>query len=112
MPTGRGYRRGGTPGGERRDSYQEITDLVLAELEKGSCPWREPWRAAGPPRSISTGKRYGGVNVLLLGMSGRHASPFFGTYKAIAELGGEFGGPCGAPRKPAGDERLHVIGIT
>ena len=27
----------------RRDIYQEITNRIIAELEKGTAPWHKPW---------------------------------------------------------------------
>src|SRR5260221_6867913 len=74
---------------ERADVYQEITDRVLAALDAGTVPWRQPWITAnGRPRSMSTRRPYQGVNVMLLGMSG-HASAWWGTYRQVAELGGQ-----------------------
>ncbi|WP_316227187.1 MULTISPECIES: ArdC-like ssDNA-binding domain-containing protein [unclassified Bradyrhizobium] len=37
----------------RRDIYQEITNRIVAELEKGTPPWRKPWTsvAARPGRT-------------------------------------------------------------
>ena len=58
-----------------RDHYAEITGQVIAALEAGTLPWRRPWdqdeAGAGPlsPRNAVTGRRYHGINVLLLGMT-------------------------------------------
>jgi len=47
--------------------YQRVTDQVLAELAKGTAPWRKPWRAEfGLPRNLDSRKPYRGVNVLVL----------------------------------------------
>ena len=59
---------------ERRDHYQEVTDRIIAALEAGTKPWRRPWdgnRAGGPtmPTNAVTGKKYHGINVLVLAMS-------------------------------------------
>lgn len=75
------------------DVYQEVTDRVIAMLEEGVVPWHKPWDdVAGGPMSISTKKPYRGINVLLLEMAamtkGYH-SPWWGTYNAIAERGGQ-----------------------
>ena len=59
-----------------RDHYAEITSQIVAALEAGTVPWRRPWdqdkAGAGPlsPRNATTGRRYHGINVLLLGMTG------------------------------------------
>ncbi|RAP70302.1 hypothetical protein ACZ87_02892 [Candidatus Erwinia dacicola] len=31
---------------EKRDLYQEVTDKVIAAIEKGTSPWQKPWRSA------------------------------------------------------------------
>lgn len=81
------------PNGEKFDPYQAITDQLVAMLEAGVAPWRVPWNPElGMPRSVSTGKPYRGINPFLLHMSaiqGGYASPFWATYKAISEMGGQ-----------------------
>lgn len=64
------------PGDERapRDPYQEVTDRIIAALEQGVVPWRRPWNPAragqdARPRNASTGRRYSGINLVLLAMS-------------------------------------------
>ncbi|GBQ25783.1 ArdC family protein [Gluconacetobacter sacchari] len=56
--------------GERADIYQEVTDRIVAELENGRLPWVQPWSntvaAPSVPRNATTGRRYSGINVLLL----------------------------------------------
>lgn len=58
----------------KADLYQQVTDQVIAELERGALPWIKPWRSrAGSgfmPVNIFTGKPYRGINVLLLLGSG------------------------------------------
>jgi antirestriction protein ArdC len=50
-----------------RDLYADVTAKIIAELEQGRCPWVQPWDAnASLPRNAATGRRYSGVNVLLL----------------------------------------------
>lgn len=76
---------------ERFDAYQAVTDTIIAALEKGVVPWRQPWTQAGNlPLSLSSKKPYRGVNVLLLALVGAsYPSPYWGTYNKIAELGGQ-----------------------
>jgi len=53
----------------KRDLYETITARILDSLDRGTVPWRMPWRrAAGEsfPLSISTGKPYRGINSFLL----------------------------------------------
>ena len=80
---------------ERRDHYQEVTDRIIAALEAGTKPWRRPWdesRAGGPamPINLVTGRRYRGVNVLVLAMSAfafGNGDPRFCSYKQAADRG-------------------------
>ncbi|MGB5083331.1 MAG: zincin-like metallopeptidase domain-containing protein [Methylocystis silviterrae] len=79
----------------RRDHYQEITDRIVAALETGVAPWRKPWdpdKAGGPlsPINAATGRRYRGINVVLLGMSQfsfASGDPRFCSYKQAKEKG-------------------------
>lgn len=76
---------------DRTDAYEVITDQIIAALEAGTVPWRKPWTSAGTlPLSMSSGKAYRGVNVLLLALVGEpYASPYWGTYAQISERGGQ-----------------------
>lgn len=79
----------------RRDHYQEITDRIVAALETDVAPWRKPWdpdKAGGPlsPINAATGRRYRGINVVLLGMSQfsfASGDPRFCSYKQAKEKG-------------------------
>lgn len=74
---------------EKKDAYGIVTERILAKLDEGVVPWAKPWDSAtGAPMSLSTGKPYRGINVLLLGMQFR-ASRWWGTYKQISERGGQ-----------------------
>ena len=59
-------------GHDRPSLYSEITDTIIAELEAGRVPWVQPWGTAAAkaslamPKNASTGRRYSGVNVLIL----------------------------------------------
>ncbi|MCC6914918.1 MAG: DUF1738 domain-containing protein, partial [Rhodospirillaceae bacterium] len=33
-------------GPERASLYQDVTDRIISELEKGRVPWVQPWGAA------------------------------------------------------------------
>jgi antirestriction protein ArdC len=60
------------PGTDRTGLYQEITCKIIAELEAGRLPWVQPWGTSAVraplamPRNASTGRRYSGINVLIL----------------------------------------------
>lgn len=53
-----------------RDIHQEITNQIIAALEQGVAPWACPWQQVGPPRNASSGRRYSGINQLVLGLVG------------------------------------------
>lgn len=72
---------------------QIITDTIIAKLETGVRPWRQPWmstRMAAPTRAC--GKRYRGINsfwlALIADIKG-FTSPFWMTYRQATELGGQ-----------------------
>jgi antirestriction protein ArdC len=80
---------------ERRDHYQEVTDRIIAALEAGTKPWRRPWDenlAGGPTMPINavTGRKYHGINVLVLAMSAfalGNGDPRFCSYKQATSRG-------------------------
>nr|WP_016260124.1 ArdC family protein [Yersinia pestis] len=59
---------------ERPDLYQQVTDSIIGAIERGTLPWRKPWRTdrnriytgSVMPQNGTTGYHYSGVNVLLL----------------------------------------------
>ena len=76
-----------------RDLYQEVTDKIIAELERGAAPWLKPWTSAAPapgaamlPRNYASGRTYRGINIPLL-----WSAPFpdqrWLTFKQAQELG-------------------------
>jgi antirestriction protein ArdC len=80
----------------RRDIYQEITNQIVAELEKGVRPWHRPWnashlegRALLPLRH--NGVSYRGVNILALWMAALakgYRAPIWMTFHQAIILGG------------------------
>jgi antirestriction protein ArdC len=77
----------------RGDVYDATTAKMIEALERGVTPWHKPWAiGVGRPRSMSTGKAYRGVNVLLLGFAAQDAgytSEWWGTYRQMQERGGQ-----------------------
>lgn len=71
--------------------YQQVTDTIISELEKGAAPWVKPWRAdATSDHNHVSGKPYRGINRVLLGMASMasgFASPAWATYKQWQEAG-------------------------
>jgi antirestriction protein ArdC len=74
--------------------YREITNAILAKLEKGVVPWRKDWRStasAAIPHNVVSKRPYSGVNVILLWLKGQQrgwSSLEFLTFKQAAEAGG------------------------
>ena len=80
---------------ERHDVYQEITDHIIAAIEKGVGDTEMPWhRAIGTtvPTNAFTGNSYNGVNVLSLWVAAElkgYGSGLWATYKQWRMLGGQ-----------------------
>lgn len=77
----------------RFDVYQEVTDTILAEIEAGTPPWRQPWSGgavAALPQKWN-GEDYSGINVILLWATAAtrgFASSRWMTFRQAQELGG------------------------
>lgn len=80
------------------DLYQQVTDRIVAAIEKGTLPWRKPWTspvksATSPiPVNAHTGRAYQGVNVLLLWLSADERgfiSDRWLTYRQAQDMGGQ-----------------------
>jgi antirestriction protein ArdC len=75
------------------DCYQQVTDSIIAELEKGAAPWVKPWRADHTAdKNYVSGKAYKGINRLLLGMASMargFSSPNWASYKQWQESGAQ-----------------------
>jgi antirestriction protein ArdC len=76
--------------------YDEVTQRIITQLEDGRLPWVQPWGRPGRaalslPRNGITGRRYSGVNILLLwGAVIEHGYPTQGwlTFKQALAAGG------------------------
>lgn len=76
----------------KRDLRQEITDNIIAALERGTAPWQKPWQAGAfeMPMNPTSGKPYRGGNVLQLmlnGMKAGYEDPRWLTYRQAQENG-------------------------
>lgn len=77
-----------------RNLHKEITDRIVARLQAGVVPWRQPWSSKGfgvMPRNASTQRAYSGANVLLLWSRAQESgfvAPLWLTFKQALELGG------------------------
>jgi antirestriction protein ArdC len=70
----------------RQNVYQIVTNQIIWQLEKGTVPWRKPWRTEAPCNLVS-GKPYRGINVFLLASQG-YESRYWVTFNQAAKLGG------------------------
>ena len=85
---------------EKKSAYDKLTpqrqklvDTITANLENNHSLWRQGWRVTGAPVSAITGKRYNGVNRLLLSaatMERGYSDNRWLTYKQMQEKGWEF----------------------
>jgi antirestriction protein ArdC len=76
-----------------RDFRQEVTDNIVALLEKGVAPWQKPWDAqahSAMPLNPITDKPYRGgnaIHLLTVGLQKNYEDPRWMTYKQAAEQG-------------------------
>ncbi|MEZ6129185.1 MAG: zincin-like metallopeptidase domain-containing protein [Planctomycetaceae bacterium] len=81
----------------RHDIYQDVTDNIIEQLERGVMPWLKPWSAEHAAGYVSrplrhNGQPYHGINILMLwgsAMSQGFSCPIWLTYKQAQELGGQ-----------------------
>jgi antirestriction protein ArdC len=78
----------------KNDVYQMVTDKIVAALESGTIPWRQPWdarKSTQGARNAVTGKAYRGINPWLLNCSALaagYSDPRWLSYKQAQDLGG------------------------
>ncbi len=91
-----------TDASPKRDFRQEVTDQIVAMLEKGTAPWQKPWEpgALQLPLNPTTDKNYRGGNALhLMAVASQkgYDDPRWLTYKQAQENGWQVrGGEKGA----------------
>lgn len=77
----------------KQSMYTRITHEIIADLERGVPPWAKPWTGSADPipHNAATGRRYRGINHLLLGMRcyalGYRTNGWL-TYRQARHLGG------------------------
>jgi len=67
-----------------KDIQAEITNKIVESLKAGTIPWRKPWSSSpncGSPANVVSGKRYRGINPLILSL---HQETFGFTNKWYA----------------------------
>lgn len=74
---------------EKKPFHEAVAEKLIEQLQQGTAPWQRPWQAGDPngmlPYNPSTGKRYRGINSIVLMMSG-HADQRWLTYRQASEL--------------------------
>jgi antirestriction protein ArdC len=82
---------------QKDNIYREITDKIIAELERGIVPWVQPWSSSkqlsplGLPVNGLTRRSYSGINILLLWSALEEkgfTSPYWLTFKQCIAMGG------------------------
>ena len=75
-----------------KSAYEIVAQSIISQLEQDTAPWRREWLAQGyTPLSMSSKKKYNGVNFMLLSfsaMANGYSNPYWGTFKQITEMGG------------------------
>ena len=85
-----------------RNIYKEVSDRIVAAMEKGVVPWHQPWsntsrsryvrgmQDVSPFHNAKTGSPYRGLNIWLLSLAsiGRWSDTRFCTYKQATDMGG------------------------
>lgn len=78
----------------KRDFRQEVTDNIIAMLEKGTAPWQKPWDPSKAslelPHNPTTEKPYRGgnaIHLLAMGMKRGYEDPRWMTYRQAQENG-------------------------
>jgi len=66
--------------------YETVTNRILGQLAAGQVPWRKTWKT-GLPKSLSTGREYRGINILVLG-SAEYTSRYWMTFREAERQGG------------------------
>ena len=79
----------------KADVYQKVTDIIVAQLEKGVRPWFQPWDADHAAGRITkplrgNGVPYRGINIIMLwsaAVEKDYSAPIWLTFKQAHELG-------------------------
>ncbi len=68
--------------------YGMVNNRILELLEKGTVPWRKPWKGvSGMPCNLVSKREYHGINLFLLSAM-EYNSPYWMTYRQATEKGG------------------------
>ena len=69
--------------------HEKVAEKLIEKLKEGTAPWQRPWATGDPgvilPINPTTGKRYRGINAILL-MSQSFSDQRWMTYKQAAAV--------------------------
>jgi len=79
------------------DTYQQITDKIIAMIEKGAGQWQMPWHSVHGeglrmPRNPLSGTKYRGLNIAMLWGAGEACgsrSQLWATYNQWRDAGAQ-----------------------
>lgn len=78
----------------RIDVHQQITDHIIAAIERGGGTWEMPWHRPGThfalPANVESRKRYNGINILSLWLAAEikgYEHHLWGTFRQWREKG-------------------------
>ena len=79
------------------DPYQQITDKIIAMIEKGAGQWQMPWHSVHGeglrmPRNPLSGTKYRGLNIAMLWGAGEACgsrSQLWATYNQWRDAGAQ-----------------------
>jgi antirestriction protein ArdC len=81
---------------EKRDVYAQVTEQIVAAIEKGVGNWQMPWHTSGrevfSPINVASRKPYRGINTICLWAAADakgYGSGEWGTYKQWQESGAQ-----------------------
>jgi antirestriction protein ArdC len=84
--------------------YENVTNSIIEQLEKGAAPWIKPWRVdSSADKNFISQKPYQGINRLLLGMASMakgYSNPSWATYKQWNDAGIQV---------KAGEKATHIV---
>ena len=89
--------RHGRQDSPKRDVYAEITNRIVADLEKGVRPWMKPWSTKHAAGSIGrplryNGEAYRGINTIMLwatAIDAGYAAPIWMTCRQANQFDGQ-----------------------
>ena len=71
--------------------YEEITNRILAEMEKGIIPWQRPWTSSTGAVSHTSGRPYSLLNQMLINIGSDNPEIHYGEYLTFNQAKAEGG---------------------